>query len=137
MPMKLAVKEIFADETSGNAWTNRTPQRIIRTGVDGSIQISTPINSGMSKYSAPYYSESNGNSITIGTSDNSTAPPCGLNAILKIDDIRKSNTPYLRKFNKLDAVIDEKFIDNLVAPPILTEAICDKLSKSSIQDIYM
>ena len=38
-----AVKEIFADAMSGNAWTDRTPHRISRTGVDGSTPMYTPI----------------------------------------------------------------------------------------------
>ena len=132
------VKDIFAETTPGNAWTNRTPQQIIRTGIDGSIPISTPIHSEKSKYPTPDSSDINGTRgtktrITIGT----TAPPCSLNVSLNIDNIRKSATPDLRNYNNLDTSIDGKFTDNLVAPTIITELLCDKLSNSSSRDIYM
>ena len=123
-----AVKEIFMDATSGNTWTSRNPRWIIRTGVYGSIPISTPIQNGMSKYSTPYFSEISG---TRGTRTRiyiaDTAPPCGLNVSRDINDIQKSATPGLRKSNKLDTFIDRQFTNNLVAPPILTEVLCDKL----------
>ena len=136
MLMMPAVKEIFADATPGNYWTNRNPQRIRRTGVHWYIPISTPIHSGMSKYSTPASSDSTGTRITIGTSSNTTAPPCGLNVSPKIYDIRQSATPCLRKSNKLDAAIGVKFPNNLVAPPIFTEVLCDKLSNSYSRDLY-
>ena len=46
-----AVKKIFADAMLGNAWTSRTLQQIIRTGVDKYIPIYTPIDSVMGKSS--------------------------------------------------------------------------------------
>ena len=69
--MNPAANEIFADMISVNTWTNRTPRQISRTGVDGSIPISTPIYNGMSKSPNPASSNSNkirgtGNRITIG-----------------------------------------------------------------------
>ena len=73
------VKEIFADTTLGNAWTNRNRQQISRTSVDGSIPISTPIHSEMRKSSSTEPNDSNSTRIPIGTSYNNTAPPCGLN----------------------------------------------------------
>ena len=124
------------DVTSGNAWTNRTPRQISRTGVDGSIPVSTPIHIGMIKYSNPYSSDSNKTRILIESNDNTTAPPCGLNVIPKINDIRQSGTPDLRDSNKLENSIDGKFTNNLVVPPIFTEVLCEKLSDSSIRYIY-
>ena len=53
-----------------------------------------------------------------------TSPPYGLKMILKIDDILQSATLDLRESNKLDAAIDGKFPDNLVAPSIFTEVMC-------------
>ena len=131
------VKEIFTDATSGNAWTSRTLRWIIRTGVEGYIQISTPIHSGIRKSSTPDSSDSagtrgTGTRIYIGA----TAPPCGLNLNPKIDDIRKSATPDLMNANQLDTSIDWQFTNNLVAPPIFTDLLWEKLSYSSIQDIY-
>ena len=131
------VKEIFADATSGNTWNNRTPRRISRTSIDGYTPISTPIHSGIRNSSTPASIESTGTRVTgtripIGT----TAPPCGLNLSPNIYDIRKSATPYLRKSNKLDTSIDGHFTNNLVAPPIFTEVLCEKLSESSNRDIY-
>ena len=85
-----AAKEIFASVTSGNAWTSRTSRRISRTGVDISIPASTHMDSGMIKFSTPASSDSTetrgtGTRIYIGATD----PPCGLNAILEIDDIQQ------------------------------------------------
>ena len=121
------VKEIFADVTSGNTWTSRTPWQICRTGIDRSIPISTPSYSGMIEYSTPDSSDNTGTRgtgtrIPIGI----TSPLYGLNMILEIDNIRKSATPDLIKSNKLDNSIDQEFRNNLVALPIFTEVICEK-----------
>ena len=59
------VHEIFADVTLGNAWINRTLQRISRTGVDGSTPFSTQIHSGISKTSNLESSDSTGTKINI------------------------------------------------------------------------
>ena len=69
------MQEIFVDAMSGNAWKNRTPQRIIRTDVDGSISIYIPINTGIRKSLTPYSSDITGTSISIGTSGTRTDPP--------------------------------------------------------------
>ena len=149
------VKEIFSDTTSGNAFTNRTLQKISRTGVDRYIPITTPIHSETSKYSTPSSSDNSetrinvitvtskpdssdiiGTRIPIGTSDTTTSPPCGLNVIPNIDNIWQSATPDLKTSNKLDASNYGKFPDNMVAPPIFTDVISDKLSNSSIRDLY-
>ena len=140
MPQTLmmpASREIFADATLGNMWTNRTPRRISRTGIDGSIQISTPIHSGMRKPSTPDSGDSDITRVTrsriaIGT----TAPTCGLNVNANIDDIRQSNTPYLGKSNKLDTSIDWKFTNNIIAPPIFTRVPCENNFTSSRRDLY-
>ena len=78
--MKPAVQEIFVNATSINAWISMTPRRIIRTGIDGSIPISNPIQSGMRKYSNPDSSDSDGTRVTRNrVSIGGTAPNCGLN----------------------------------------------------------
>ena len=128
-----AMKEILVDTASGNAWTNRTPWQISRNGIDGSTPSSTPIHSGMSKYSNPDSSDSSGTRIRIGTSDTTNSPPWGLNVSPNIGSIWQSATPYLIKSNKLDAAIDGKFPDNLIEPPIFTDVLSEKLSNSSIQ----
>ena len=91
----------------------------------------------MSKSSNPYSSESTG---TRGTGTRipigATVTPCAPNVIPKIENVWQSATPYLGKSNKLDTSIDGKFTNNLVAPPIFTELHCEKLSDSSIQDLY-
>ena len=124
MLMPVAI-EVFVDTTLGNMWANRTPRRISRTGVDGSIPIYTPINSGMRKSSTPDSSDSNGTRITIGTGDNTTTPTYGLNVRPKIENIRQSTTSYLRNSNKSDAAIDGKFPNNMVALPILNDVLCE------------
>ena len=90
----------------------------------------------MSKYSTPDSSDISGTRINIVTSDTTTVPPCGLNVSPKIDDIRQSATPYWRKSNKLDSAIDGNFPNNMVALPIFTDVICDKISDSSRWDLY-
>ena len=127
MLMTLAVKKIFVDATPGNAWTNRTPRKIIRMGVDGTIPGNIGHSCGISETSSPSLI------LIIVT----TAPPCVLNMSPDIDKIRQSATPDFRKYNKLDTSIDRQFTNNLVAPPIFTEVIGEKLSNSSIQDFYM
>ena len=131
------VKEIFADTTAGKAWTNRNLWLIRSTGVDDSIPIFTQIHSGMRKSSTPATSDI---TRTIGTRTRipigTTAPRCGLNASSKIYNIQKSATIDLRKYNKFDTWVDVKFTNNLVTPPIFTEVLCDKLSDSSIRDVY-
>ena len=127
-----AVKEIFAGTTSVNTWTNRSLLKIISTGVDKYIPISTSIHSGMRKYSNPAPSDSTVTRISIRT----TSPPCGINVSLKIDNIRQSATPYLRKSNKLDTSIDGKFTNILAELPIFIEVLCDKISDIFIQDLY-
>ena len=113
------VKEIFTEETLGNAWNHKNPRKISRTVNDRYIPISTSNHNIMSKYSA------------IGKSDTTTAPPCGINVSLKIDNIRKSATPDLRDSNKFDIFIDGKFTNNFVALPIYTDLISAKISNSS------
>ena len=90
----------------------------------------------MGIFSTPASNVSNIARIIIGTSDNTTAPPFGLNMSPNIENIQHSATPDLRKSNKLDVAIDGKFPNYLVVPPIFTEIICDKLSDSSRRDIY-
>ena len=103
------VKEIFAGTTTGNSWTSRTPWKISRTCVDGSIPIYTPIHSGMRKSSTPDSNDSSGTSIPIVTSDTTNVPPCGLSVSLNIGNTRKYATPDLRYSNKLDTSIDGNF----------------------------
>ena len=56
--------------------------------------------------------------------------------IQEIGGIRQSTPPDLRQSNKLDTSINRLFTDNLVAPPIFSELLCDKLSNSTIGDLY-
>ena len=131
-----ALQEIFADAALGNTWKNRTLRRIIRTGVDGSIPIFNQIHSVLSKSFTPYYSDSNGTSISIGTYGTSTAPPAEAIWSPGIGNKRQSATPNFRYSDKLDTSIDGKFTSNLVAPPIFTDVVSDKLSISSSRDLY-
>ena len=130
------LKEIFADATLGNAWKNRTPQKISRTGIDGSIPISNPIRSGMRKYSTPDSSDSSLTRINIGTSDTTTAPPCGLSTSPEIGNIRQSATPNPRDSDKLDTSIDRYLTNNLIAQPIFTDVLSKKPSNGSSWDLY-
>ena len=113
------VKEIFLDTTPVNAWNNMNLQIIIRTGIYGSIPISTPIHSGIIKSPNPDSSDSTrtrGTRTRIPTGTN--APPCALNMSPNIGDVRQSSTPDLIKSNRLGTSIDGQFTNNLVASPI-------------------
>ena len=134
--LKPAVQEVFTDKTPSNVWTNRTPRRIGRTGVDGSIPISTPIHSGISETSAPSSSDSTGTRISIGTIGTSTDPPAESIQSPGAMNKRKSSTPDLRDSNKLVISIDIKFTNNLVAPTIFTDLVREKLSNNSSRAIY-
>ena len=130
------VKEIFLDATLGNTWTNRNPRRISRTVNDIYIPISTPNHNRMSKSSTPASSDMSGTMAPIGNSDTTTASPCGINVIQKIDNIRKSANPDLRDSNKFDIFIDGKFTNNFVASPIFTDVLSAKFSNSSRWYLY-
>ena len=90
----------------------------------------------MRKSSTPASSDISGTSIPIGTSDPTTAPPFGLNVSPEFGNIRQYATPDLIDSDKLDTSIDGKFTNNLVAPPIFTDIISEKISNSSIQDLF-
>ena len=113
-----------------------TLRKISSTGVDRSIPISTQIHSGSSKTYTPDSSENTGTRISIGTSGTSTDPPAEDLRIPGIGNKSKYDSPNLGYYDKLDTSIDGKFTNNLFAPPIFTELFSDKLSNSSIRDIY-
>ena len=132
-----AEKEIFADMTLDNAWTNRNPRRIGKTGVDGLVaSISIPITRVIIKSSTPDSSDVSGTIILIGASYNSNTPLYGINVSPNIDDVSQSATPDFRKSNKLDAANNGKFPNNLVESPVFTDILSEKLSDSSRWDIY-
>ena len=124
--MMTELNKIFADETPGNTWNTRTPQKISTVGVNGNPQGNIGNACGISETSSP---------DLVGIIE-ITAPPCGINIITEIGNKRESATPYFRNSNKLDTSIDRQFNNNLVTPPILTEVLGDKLSEISIWDIY-
>ena len=95
-------KEIFEDAALGGAWTSRTPQQVSRTGVGGSTRGNIGNDIGIVERSSP---------VIIGIIG--AIPPCGLNLIQEVDNIRQSTSPVLvRQSQKLDAVVDIKFPDN-------------------------
>ena len=81
-----AVKEIITATALNNTGKNRTPRRIIRTGVGGTTPVQsrirgtyTPYPSGIIGTSTPYFSGISGTSATppCGMSDTSAATPSG------------------------------------------------------------
>ena len=108
--MTPAVKEIFANVTSGNMWINRTPRKVSRTGINRTTPGNIVHACGISETSfTPLIG-------IIGA----TALPCVLNASQDIGDIWRSVSSDLGKSNKLDTSIHTQFTDNLVVPPIFT-----------------
>ena len=51
-------------------------------------------------------------------------------------NIRQSTSPDLRQPNNFDTSINQKISYNLVAPPIFSGVLGDKLSNSSSRDLY-
>ena len=119
-----AMQEIVAYEDSHNMGTNSTPQRVITTGVDRTI----PVTSGISGTSTPYPS---------GISGTSAAPPYGGLWSPRIGNIQQSTSPDFRKPNELNNAVDRKLSNNLIVPPVSTQVFGDELSYSSSRDIYM
>ena len=121
-----AVKNVSANATLGNTWTNQTPRRVSRTVIDGTNPGNIGHACGIGKTSSPDLIG------IIGDTDR----PCGLNVSQDNWDTRKYYSPDLRKSKKLDTSINQQFTNNLVAPPIFAEVLGEKLSNSSIRDIY-
>ena len=108
-----AVKKIFAEKMSGNAWTNRTPWQVSRTGVNGTTLGNIGNAYVIRKTSSPDLL------AIIGA----TSPSCDLSMSKEIENIRQSTSPDLRQSNKLDTSINWQFTNNLVVPPIFSEVL--------------
>ena len=121
-----AMKEVVADTASGGAWVNMTPRKVIRTGIDGS----TPCDMGH-----VVSIEHDPSPVMIGIV--STYPPCGLNGILQVAKERKSTSPGLGgNTQKLDAVIDGNFPNDLDPASIFSKIMGHKISDGSSDDLY-
>ena len=102
--MTPATKEIVADADAalGGAWIHRNPRQVNMTRINRSTpgEIGNAI--GIVETSSP---------ALIGTIG--AFPPCGLNLIQEVGDIRQSTSPGLfRQSQKLDAAVDGKFSNN-------------------------
>ena len=119
-------REVVADAAFGSAWVNRTPRQVIRAGVNRS----TPgevCNDVIVKHDPP--------PVLIGIIP--TSPPCGIRGILQVAN-KWQSTPLGLDGNtqKLDAVVDEDFPDDLDSAFIFRNAIGYKLSNGSRNDLY-
>ena len=144
-PISTVVQEIFTDADLNNMETNRTPQIISSTVVDGT----TPVHSGISETSTPYPSaisrtRIDGNSAptcgisgTSGISGASAGPPYGSLWSPRIGNIRQSTSQNFRESDELNADVDRKFSNYPIAPPVSTQVFGDKLSYSYIMYLYM
>ena len=127
-PMLLTpeTKKIFADAALGGAWTSRTPQRLRRTGVNPKSQRKFVNDIGIIDASF---------TALIGITG--TAPPCVINLRQEVDNIWKSTPPDLvRQSQKFDAAVDGKFSNNPDSMTIFMKILGEKISNSSIQDLY-
>ena len=108
-----------------------------RTGVDGT----TPVQSVISETSTPAPSVISGTIIdgtsspTCGIIGTNTSPPSSGLWILRIGNIRQSDSPNFRKSDELNADINRDFSNDPIATPIITQVLCDELSNRSIRDI--
>ena len=130
MPQTLptpATKEIVVNAASGVVWTSRTLRKVGRNGVNESTPGEIGNDIGIFETSYPFM---------IGTFV--TAPPYDFNLSHKVGNKQQSTSPHLvRQTQKMDAVIDRKFPNNLYLASIFSKAIGDKLSNGSIPDLYM
>ena len=136
------VQEIVTYALSNNMGTNRTPQKIRRTGIDGT----TPVHSGISETYTPDFSDNSGTRINgingtttlapiVISGTSATPPACGLWSP-RISNIWKSTPQNLRKSDKLNAAVYGKFSNNLIALNNFTKLFIEKLYDSSRSDLY-
>ena len=122
-----ATKEVITDAASGRAWVNRTPRQGIRTGV---YRI-TPgeILNAVSLKDAP-------SPVRIGIV--ATSPAFGLNASLQVENKLQSTSPTsVGNAQKLDAIVDEKFPNDLYYVYIFSNLIGHKVSNGSSGDLFL
>ena len=121
-----ATKKIIVDAASGGVWTSMTNRKLSRTGVNKSNQGDIANAICIVEMFSPVLIE------IIGTD-----PPCGLNLIQEVGNIRKYTSPGLvRQSSKLDAGVDRKFSDDCNSTSIFSKVIGDKLSDGSRRDLY-
>ena len=121
-----AMKEIVMGVASGGAWTSRTTQQVIITGVDGSTpgRIDHSISIVEKFYPA-----------LIGTIVSN--PTCGLNLSHDVGNIRQSTSPGLvRKSQKLDADFNIKFSDNGDLMSIFSKEIGENIQWLQLRYIH-
>ena len=119
-------KEVVADAACGGAWVNRTPRRVIRTGVDGSTPGDVCNDVSIKHATSPVLI------VIVATSS-----PYGLSMSLQVAKKRQPMSPGLdSNTQKMDAVVDEKLPDNLDSASIFSKAISHKISNGSRRDLY-
>ena len=121
-----ATKEVFVDTASGGTWVNRTLWQVIQTGVHGSAPGGIPRAISIIEHPSPFL---------IGIVAN--YPPCGLNASQQVANKRQSASPALvGHTQKLDAVVDGKFPDDMYSASIFIKVTSHKISNGSSGDLY-
>ena len=121
-----AMKEVVADVASGGAWINRNLQQVIRTVVDRSTPSEIRDSDSVLEPSSVVMID------IVGV-----PPPCGLNVSQEVGNKKQSASPGLvRQSQKLDAVVDGKFPNNLDSTSIFSKVIGDKISAGYTRDLY-
>ena len=118
-----ALQEIVSDATLNNTGTNRTPQQVIRNGIDRTAPV-TSVSSGTST------SDISGIIVTSAT------PTSGGLWSPRIDNIRQSPPPNFRKSDELNSAVGRSFSNDLIALPIRTQVSVGELSDCYIRDLY-
>ena len=91
---------------------NRTPRQVSRTGVDGKT------------------------SSLRGVYVTSAFPPSGSLWSPRIVNKRQSTSPNFWKYDEFNTAVNGNLPYNLIVSPVLTQVFSDKLSNSSIRDLY-
>ena len=118
-------KEVVTEAALGGAWIHRTTRQVIRTGVNGSTPDDIRNAIGIVEPSSP---------VLIGIVG--TFPPYGINLILGVRDKHQSTSPGLvRKYQKLDPVVDRKLSNDRDLTSTFSKVIGDKISDSSSRNL--
>ena len=116
-----------------HTWRPATLVQIVICGKSAGLAL---MDTQINKTFTPASSDSTGTRISIEACGTSTTLPAEAIWNPRIGNKRQSATPKIRNCNKSDTSIDGKFTNNLVTPPISTDLVSYKITRSSIRGLY-